>query len=208
MRASFDVLCFHEPADHQCFLSLSLIRHVVRGRALSLTLRNIKHLAQLRPAEIVAVTQKKKKTKPWLASSISLVRVASVSPLLWLASGNHHDGRSGSPQYCLRSHEVRLCLSVLLTSPSRSRRAKCVPCGPDLRGVRLVGGAYPFPNLPPLLSHRELCPGTAPAHLPAPPQRLPAWQGTESPSQKSCACNSSPLFTYRIRPSFLQCCCR
>lgn len=62
----------------------------------------------------------------------------------------------------------------VLTSPSRSHRAKCVPCGPDLRGVRLVGGAYPFPNLPPLLSHRELCPGTAPAHLPAPPQRLPA----------------------------------
>lgn len=65
-------------------------------------------------------------------------------------------------------------LFVCLTSPSRSHRAKCVPCGPDLWGVRLVGGAYPFPNLPPLLSHRELCPRTAPAHLPAPSQRLPA----------------------------------
>lgn len=73
----------------------------------------------------------------------------------------------------VRFSEVR-CVVGVLTSPSRSHRAKCVPCGPDLRGVRLVGGAYPFPNLPPLLSHRELCPRTAPAHLPAPPQRLPA----------------------------------
>lgn len=88
-----------------------------------------------------------------------------------------------------------MCFFCVLTSPSRSHRAKCVPCGPDLRGVRLVGGAYPFPNLPPLLSHRELCPGTAPAHLPAPPQRLPAWQGTESKSIDfiSCGCNYFPL---------------
>lgn len=88
----------------------------------------------------------------------------------------------------------------VLTFPSRSHRAKCVPCGPDLRGVRLVGGAYPFPNLPPLLSHRELCPGTAPAHLPAPPQRLPAWPGMESKcfDFTSWACNCFPLCLYLL----------
>lgn len=85
-------------------------------------------------------------------------------------------GRSDSLQYscCVLTFCEVTCVYCVLTSPSRSHRAKSVPRGPDLRGVRLVGGAYPFPNLPPLLSHRELCPGTAPAHLPAPPQRLPA----------------------------------
>lgn len=52
-----------------------------------------------------------------------------------------------------------------------------MPRGPDLWGVRLVGGAHAFPHLPPLLSHRELCPGTAPAHLPASTQSITAWQG-------------------------------
>lgn len=73
-------------------------------------------------------------------------------------------------------------------------RAQCMPRGPDLWGVRLVGGAHAFPHLPPLLSHRELCPGTAPAYLPASTQSITAWQGMTGSILSSHEPSSAPIY--------------
>lgn len=68
-----------------------------------------------------------------------------------------------------------------------------MPRGPDLGGVRLVGGTDEFPDFPPLLSHRELCPRTAPAHLSAPTQPIAARQGMSGLHFNLCLLHSSAV---------------